>query len=114
MGIQLYEKKDDICFLFSLGPLQCCPSLKKGLSLLEYIFFVVVEIFLFFFFLYKLYFETRAFTGDNGILIIYKLPLNTKIFSPNFCILACVCYMNSLEILGMNLFNIVKCKQYMF
>lgn len=49
MGIQLYEKKDDICFLFSLGPLQCCPSLKKGLSLLEYIFFVVVEIFFFFF-----------------------------------------------------------------
>lgn len=71
MGIQLYEKKDDICCLPSLRPLQALPFTEK-------IRHKVIRIGAFFFFLHIIFLEgyvikAKAFTRNNGIMIPYKV-----------------------------------------
>lgn len=76
MGIQLYEKKDDICCLPSLRPLQALPFTEK-------IKHKVIRVHAFFF--CTLYFWKGMLLKQkprkNGIMILYKIPLIIS-FSP--------------------------------
>lgn len=50
--------------------------------------------------------KSRAFTRNNGIIVIYIIQL--KVLSHKFYILAYMCCVMILELLGTNLFNIIK------
>lgn len=112
MGIQLYKKKDDICFPFSPGPLQACPSLQN----MAYVYYTIYFPVLNFSFLFPLSFcegvsETRLYwkQQDNGYL---QVAAKIMRFSPRGDVR--LCCVTNLEILGKDLFHVVKCKQYIF
>lgn len=90
MGIQLYKKKDDICFPFSPGPLQACPSLQN----MAYVYYTIYFPVLNFSFLFPLSFcegvsETRLYwkQQDNGYL---QVAAKIMRFSPRGFCMMCV------------------------